>query len=61
VLVPKKDILSSYSFIYVQLPQRSVEVTAIKQRLLSQYDMLQSRITDLKEAAEKEVCILHDL
>jgi molybdenum-dependent DNA-binding transcriptional regulator ModE len=38
-----------------------VEVTAIKQRLLSQYDMLQSRINDLKEAAEKEVCILHDL
>lgn len=41
-----------------QLPQRSVEVTAIKQRLLSQYDMLQSRINDLKEAAEKEVWML---
>ncbi|GAU32601.1 hypothetical protein TSUD_71490 [Trifolium subterraneum] len=41
-----------------QLPQGSVEVTAIKQRLLSQYDMLQSRINDLKEAAEKEVWML---
>ncbi|CAL5214958.1 unnamed protein product [Lathyrus oleraceus] len=41
-----------------QLPQRSVEVVAIKQRLLSQYDVLQSRINDLKEAAEKEVWIL---
>jgi hypothetical protein len=38
-----------------------VEVTAIKQRLLSQYDMLQSRINGLKEAAEKEVCIFHNL
>ncbi|XP_058732122.1 uncharacterized protein LOC131603721 [Vicia villosa] len=41
-----------------QLPQRSVEVVAIKQRLLSQYDVLQSRINDLKEAAEKEVWML---
>ncbi|KAJ6307989.1 hypothetical protein OIU76_017715 [Salix suchowensis] len=38
-----------------QLPQRSVDVTAIKQKLLSQYDLLQSRIKELKEAAEKEV------
>ncbi|XVF10401.1 hypothetical protein REPUB_Repub07fG0179600 [Reevesia pubescens] len=41
-----------------QLPQRSVETTAIKQQLLSQYDVLQSRIGDLKEAAEKEVWML---
>ncbi|XP_022736351.1 uncharacterized protein LOC111289507 isoform X3 [Durio zibethinus] len=41
-----------------QLPQRSVETTAIKQQLLSQYDVLQSRIRDLKEAAEKEVWML---
>ncbi|KAK8500556.1 hypothetical protein V6N12_037809 [Hibiscus sabdariffa] len=41
-----------------QLPQRSVETTAIKQQLLSQYDLLQSRIRDLKEAAEKEVWML---
>ncbi|XP_052481522.1 uncharacterized protein LOC105765310 isoform X2 [Gossypium raimondii] len=40
------------------LPQRSVETTAIKQQLLSQYDVLQSRIRDLKEAAEKEVWML---
>ncbi|CAI8619590.1 unnamed protein product [Vicia faba] len=41
-----------------QLPQRSVEVVAIKQRLLSQYDVIQSRINGLKEAAEKEVWML---
>lgn len=38
-----------------QLPQKSVDTVAIKQQLLSQYDVLQSRIKDLKEAAEKEV------
>jgi molybdenum-dependent DNA-binding transcriptional regulator ModE len=37
-----------------------VDATAIKQKLLSQYDLLQSRIKELKEAAEKEVftCVL---
>ncbi|KAK3228071.1 hypothetical protein Dsin_007933 [Dipteronia sinensis] len=39
----------------IQLPQRSVEVIAIKQQLLSQYDVLQSRIKELKEVAEKEI------
>ncbi|KAJ7952152.1 Pentatricopeptide repeat (PPR) superfamily protein [Quillaja saponaria] len=41
-----------------QLPQGSVEVIAIKQQLLSQYDVLQSRIKGLKEAAETEVWML---
>ncbi|KAK4601292.1 hypothetical protein RGQ29_010735 [Quercus rubra] len=41
-----------------QLPQRSVDAIAIKQQLLAQYDMLQSRIKELKEAAEKEVWML---
>ncbi|KAH8513244.1 hypothetical protein H0E87_006510 [Populus deltoides] len=41
-----------------QLPQKSADVTAIKQKLLSQYDVLQSRIKELKEAAEKEVWML---
>ncbi|KAF8033375.1 hypothetical protein BT93_D2090 [Corymbia citriodora subsp. variegata] len=41
-----------------RLPQRSVDATAIKQQLLSQYAILQSRIKDLKEAAEKEVWML---
>jgi beta-N-acetylglucosaminidase len=45
---------SIYPFLHLcQLPQRSVDVIAIKQQLLSQYDMLQSRIKELKEAAEK--------
>lgn len=49
--------VEAYSFIHwYQLPQRSVDAIAIKQQLLAQYDMLQSRIKDLKEAAEKEVC-----
>lgn len=39
----------------MQLPQRLVDVIAIRQQLLSQYDKLQSRIKDLKEAAENEV------
>lgn len=34
-----------------------MDAIAIKQQLLSQYDVLQSRIKDLKEAAEKEVHI----
>eukprot|EP00257_Ricinus_communis_P013586 XP_015571057.1 uncharacterized protein LOC8288044 isoform X2 [Ricinus communis] len=38
-----------------QLPQKSVDTVAIKQQLLSQYDVLQSRIRDLKVAAEKEI------
>ncbi|XP_042500690.1 uncharacterized protein LOC122078669 isoform X2 [Macadamia integrifolia] len=37
-----------------QLPERTVDAVAIKQKLLSQYDVLQVRINDLKEAAEKE-------
>ncbi|KAJ0971733.1 hypothetical protein J5N97_019692 [Dioscorea zingiberensis] len=41
-----------------KLPERSVEVVALKQQLLSQYDLLQSRIKDLREAAEKEVWML---
>lgn len=32
-----------------------MDVIAIRQQLLSQYDTLQSRIKDLKEAAENEV------
>ncbi|KAJ4845353.1 hypothetical protein Tsubulata_045643 [Turnera subulata] len=41
-----------------QLPQRSVDVVAMKQKLLAQYDVIQSRIKNLKEAAEKEVWML---
>lgn len=40
------------------LPQRSVDSIAIKQQLLAQYDMLQSRIKDLKDSAENEVWML---
>ncbi|KAK1285741.1 hypothetical protein QJS10_CPB20g01807 [Acorus calamus] len=41
-----------------QLPQRTVDIVALKQQLLSQYDMLQMRIKDLSQAAEKEVWML---
>ncbi|KAL1532203.1 hypothetical protein AAHA92_32240 [Salvia divinorum] len=40
------------------LPQRLVDVTSIRQQLLSQYDVLQSRIKGLKKAAENEVWML---
>ncbi|KAK9121952.1 hypothetical protein Syun_019569 [Stephania yunnanensis] len=41
-----------------RLPQSTADVIAIKQLLLSQYDMLQTRIKDLREAAEEEVWML---
>uniref|UniRef100_A0A5B7B7N8 Uncharacterized protein n=1 Tax=Davidia involucrata TaxID=16924 RepID=A0A5B7B7N8_DAVIN len=41
-----------------RLPQRLVDAIAIRQKLLSQYDILQSRIKDLKEAAENEIWML---
>nr|GEV56397.1 hypothetical protein [Tanacetum cinerariifolium] len=41
-----------------RLPPRIVETVALRQQLLSQYDTLQSRIKDLKEAAENEVWML---
>ncbi|XP_048595695.1 uncharacterized protein LOC106366469 [Brassica napus] len=41
-----------------QLPERTVDVVGIKQQLLSQYDVLQRRIGDLKEATKKEVWML---
>lgn len=41
-----------------RLPERLVDTIAIRQQLLSQYDQLQLRIKDLKEAAENEVWML---
>ncbi|XP_076885193.1 uncharacterized protein LOC143534636 [Bidens hawaiensis] len=41
-----------------RLPPRFVETVAIRQQLLSQYDTLQSRIKDLKDAVENEVWML---
>ncbi|XP_008793155.2 uncharacterized protein LOC103709522 isoform X1 [Phoenix dactylifera] len=41
-----------------KLPRRTVDVVALKQQLLSQYDLLQTRIKDLRQAAEKEVWML---
>ncbi|KAL7122798.1 hypothetical protein ACP275_01G066600 [Erythranthe tilingii] len=41
-----------------KLPQRIVDITSIRQQLLSQYDVLQSRIKELKRAAENEVWML---
>ncbi|KAK9145488.1 hypothetical protein Sjap_005391 [Stephania japonica] len=38
-----------------RLPQSTADVIAIKQQLLSQYDMLQTRIKDLREVAEQEI------
>ncbi|KAM7525878.1 hypothetical protein LguiA_015780 [Lonicera macranthoides] len=41
-----------------RLPQRFADTVAIRQQLLSQYDTLQVRIKDLKQAAENEVWML---
>ncbi|EPS74072.1 hypothetical protein M569_00680, partial [Genlisea aurea] len=41
-----------------KLPLKSVDVTSIKQQLLSQYDVLQSRMKELKKATENEVWML---
>ncbi|KAL0331084.1 UNVERIFIED_CONTAM: hypothetical protein Sangu_1653900 [Sesamum angustifolium] len=43
---------------YRELPQRLVDITSIRQQLLSQYDVLQTRIMELKKAAETEVWML---
>eukprot|EP01018_Ginkgo_biloba_P028647 Gb_34630 [translate_table: standard] len=40
------------------LPQRTVDTIALRQQLLSQYDLLQSRLTELTQAAEEEVWML---
>ncbi|XP_052625128.1 uncharacterized protein LOC111894309 isoform X2 [Lactuca sativa] len=50
--------LNRFVLFFHQLPQRVVETVAIRQQLLSQYDTLQSRIKDLKDAAENEVWML---
>ncbi|XP_010231573.1 uncharacterized protein LOC100835405 isoform X4 [Brachypodium distachyon] len=41
-----------------KLPQKAIDIVAVRQQLLSQYDMLQSRLKDLKQLAEKEVWML---
>uniref|UniRef100_A0A0A9DDS7 Uncharacterized protein n=1 Tax=Arundo donax TaxID=35708 RepID=A0A0A9DDS7_ARUDO len=41
-----------------KLPQKAVDIVAVRQQLLSQYDILQTRLKDLKQFAEKEVWML---
>lgn len=41
-----------------QLPQRMVDALAVRQQLLSQYNLLQSRLKELIQAAEEEVWML---
>uniref|UniRef100_J3MS71 Uncharacterized protein n=2 Tax=Oryza brachyantha TaxID=4533 RepID=J3MS71_ORYBR len=41
-----------------KLPQKTVDIIALRQQLLSQYDMLQNRLKDLKQLIEKEVWML---
>lgn len=40
---------------FLQLPQKAVDIVAVRQQLLSQYDILQSRLKELKQYAQKEV------
>ncbi|KAL6894917.1 hypothetical protein ACP4OV_007537 [Aristida adscensionis] len=46
------------AFAIISLPQKSVDIVAVRQQLLSQYDMLQTRLKDLKQFAENEVWML---
>lgn len=41
-----------------KLPQKAVDIVAVQQKLLSQYDILQSRLKELKQFAQKEVWML---
>ncbi|XP_039853711.1 uncharacterized protein LOC120712066 isoform X2 [Panicum virgatum] len=41
-----------------KLPQKAVDIVAVRQQLLSQYDILQSRLKELKQLAQKEVWML---
>ncbi|KAF8766029.1 hypothetical protein HU200_007871 [Digitaria exilis] len=41
-----------------KLPQKAVDIVAVRQQLLSQYDILQSRLKELKQYAQKEVWML---
>ncbi|CAL5006936.1 unnamed protein product [Urochloa decumbens] len=41
-----------------KLPQKAVDIVAVRQQLLSQYDILQSRLKELKRFARKEVWML---
>jgi len=41
-----------------KLPQKAVDIVAVRQQLLSQYDILQSRLKELKQFAQKEVWML---
>ncbi|GJN12817.1 hypothetical protein PR202_ga31131 [Eleusine coracana subsp. coracana] len=44
-----------------QLPQKAVDIVAIRQQLLSQYDVLQTRLKDLKQLAENELCSMIEI
>lgn len=46
---------------WFQLPQRTVDAIAIRQRLLAQYEQLQARLQELTEAASNEVLFVHEL
>ncbi|XP_008660296.1 uncharacterized protein [Zea mays] len=41
-----------------KLPEKAVDIVAVQQKLLSQYDILQSRLKELKQFAQKEVWML---
>ncbi|CAD6265649.1 unnamed protein product, partial [Miscanthus lutarioriparius] len=41
-----------------KLPRKAVDIVAVRQKLLSQYDILQSRLKEQKQFAQKEVWML---
>ncbi|RCV30679.1 hypothetical protein SETIT_6G114500v2 [Setaria italica] len=57
--LPRLIAATAWSLPEIQkLPQKAVDIVAVRQQLLSQYDILQSRLKDLKQFAQKEVWML---
>ncbi|RLN04746.1 uncharacterized protein C2845_PM13G09760 [Panicum miliaceum] len=44
-----------------KLPQKAVDIVAVRQQLLSQYDILQNRLKELKQFAQKELCSMIEI
>ncbi|XP_008660299.1 uncharacterized protein [Zea mays] len=55
---PSKNKGTFFLSPYLLLPEKAVDIVAVQQKLLSQYDILQSRLKELKQFAQKEVWML---
>ncbi|XP_066350889.1 uncharacterized protein [Miscanthus floridulus] len=55
---PSKNEGTFFLSPYLLLPRKAVDIVAVWQKLLSQYDILQSRLKEQKQFAQKEVWML---